>query len=82
MDLRSMKKSSGKLGLPPGTLVHIGEKKTEIVKIQLMFIAGIYGMNFENMPELKLSWGYFGVWGMIGTVGILMVVFFKGKGWL
>lgn len=45
-------------------------------------IAGIYGMNFENMPELTWKYGYFGVLGvMLGVIGIL-VWFFRKNDWL
>ena len=47
--------------------------------IPLTFIAGIYGMNFEFMPELKLHWGYPAVWGVMVVIGILMLVWFKKK---
>jgi magnesium transporter len=50
--------------------------------IPLTFIAGIYGMNFEYIPELKWRWGYFAVWGlMIGCVAG-MVTYFRNKRWL
>ncbi|MGD9159821.1 MAG: magnesium/cobalt transporter CorA [Desulfobacteraceae bacterium] len=47
--------------------------------IPLTFIAGIYGMNFEFIPELKLHWGYPAVWGVMVVIGILMVLWFKRK---
>jgi magnesium transporter len=50
--------------------------------IPMTFVAGIYGMNFEAMPELKWSWGYPMVWGIIMAIGIVMLVFFKKKKWL
>lgn len=50
--------------------------------IPLTFIAGIYGMNFENMPELKNPNGYYYTWGFMGLVFIGMVVYFKRKNWL
>jgi magnesium transporter len=50
--------------------------------IPLTFVAGIYGMNFENMPELKMKYAYFAVWGVMAFIGILMLVFFKRKKWL
>ena len=50
--------------------------------IPLTFIAGIYGMNFEYMPELKYRWGYFGVWGVIICVVSAMLIYFKRKKWL
>lgn len=49
--------------------------------IPLTFIVGIYGMNFENMPELKWKYGYFLVLGIIAFVGISMFLWFKRKGW-
>ncbi|MBN2070467.1 MAG: magnesium/cobalt transporter CorA [Candidatus Krumholzibacteriota bacterium] len=50
--------------------------------IPITFIAGIYGMNFESMPELKISWAYPAVWGVIIAVIAGMVVYFKKKKWL
>ncbi len=50
--------------------------------IPLTFIAGIYGMNFEYMPELEWPWGYFAVWGVMILVAITMCIYFKRRGWL
>jgi len=50
--------------------------------IPLTFIAGVYGMNFENMPELKVPWAYPVVWVVMGTVGLLMIFYFRRKRWL
>jgi len=50
--------------------------------IPLTFIAGIYGMNFDNMPELHWKFGYFGVWGIMIIVLIIMVVYLKRKRWI
>ncbi len=50
--------------------------------IPLTFIAGIYGMNFEHMPELKFPWAYPVVWGVMVVIGILMLVYFRRKRWL
>jgi magnesium transporter len=47
----------------------------------LTFIAGIYGMNFENMPELKWKYGYFMVLGLMGFIAFMMVLWFRKKGW-
>ncbi|MBM7647439.1 magnesium transporter [Bacillus ectoiniformans] len=47
----------------------------------LTFIAGIYGMNFEHMPELSWKYSYFVVLGLMGCIGIGMFVWFKSKGW-
>jgi magnesium transporter len=50
--------------------------------IPLTFIAGIYGMNFDVMPELRWPWGYAGVLVLMLMIGIGMVVYFKRKRWL
>lgn len=50
--------------------------------IPLTFIAGVYGMNFEVMPELKWHWGYFGILGFMAAVGIVLTFYFKRKKWL
>ena len=50
--------------------------------IPLTFIAGIYGMNFDNMPELHYKYGYQMVWGLMIFVFILMLIYFKRKKWL
>ncbi len=49
--------------------------------IPLTFIAGIYGMNFDNMPELHFKYGYYVVWGVMLLVFILMLVYFRRKKW-
>ena len=48
----------------------------------LTFIVGIYGMNFEHMPELKWEWGYFLVLGVLVVIAIVMLGFFKLKKWI
>ncbi|MBU4487137.1 MAG: magnesium/cobalt transporter CorA [Candidatus Delongbacteria bacterium] len=48
--------------------------------IPLTFIVGVYGMNFDYMPELKWQWGYFGVWAvMLTIIGIMLYKFKKNK---
>lgn len=50
--------------------------------IPLTFIVGVYGMNFEYMPELKWRWGYFALWGVMVIVTIGMIFFFKRRRWI
>lgn len=45
-------------------------------------IAGIYGMNFENMPELKMPWAYPAVWAVIIGLCAYLYVRFRRSGWL
>jgi len=49
--------------------------------IPLTFIVGVYGMNFENMPELKYTNGYYIVIGAMFTIVIGMVYYFKKRNW-
>lgn len=50
--------------------------------IPLTFIAGVYGMNFENIPELKFQYGYFVLWGVMVVVFLGMLYYFKRREWL
>ncbi len=72
-------------------LSSISNKMNEVMKvltifasifIPLTFVAGVYGMNFSFMPELKWQWGYFGILGVMALVGISLVVYFKRRKWL
>ena len=49
--------------------------------LPLTLIAGIYGMNFENMPELGVRYAYYVILGFMALVGIVMLAFFYRKGW-
>lgn len=69
----------------------ISNKMNEVMKvltiiatifIPLTFIAGVYGMNFEFMPELRWRFGYFAVWGVMVIIVLGMVIYFKRKKWL
>ena len=51
--------------------------KVSIVFTPLTFIAGIYGMNFSNMPELQMHYGYFAVLGVMGGLLITMAILMK-----
>ncbi|WP_100330739.1 magnesium/cobalt transporter CorA [Bacillus xiapuensis] len=48
----------------------------------LTFIAGIYGMNFSNMPELEYRYGYFITIGTMAVIALLMFLMFFKAGWL
>ena len=50
--------------------------------IPLTFFAGVYGMNFNYLPELEWRWGYFGFWGVVILAAGSMVFYFKRKKWL
>lgn len=52
------------------------------IMLPLTFIAGVYGMNFDNMPELHSRYGYYGVWIIMVVVAIAMLLFFKRRGWI
>lgn len=48
----------------------------------LTFVVGIYGMNFEGMPELYWEWGYFACWLAMGILSLGHFIWFKRKKWL
>ena len=50
--------------------------------IPLTFIAGVYGMNFEYMPELQYKNGYYIIWGIMGLIFLGMIIYFRKKKWL
>jgi len=50
--------------------------------IPLTFIAGVYGMNFEHMPELKWPRGYYGVMALMAALALGMLAAFKKRKWL
>jgi len=69
----------------------MGNKMNEVMKvltimasifIPLTFIAGIYGMNFDHMPELHWKFGYPMVWILMGSCFIGMLLYFKMKKWM
>jgi len=72
-------------------LSNVAHRTNEIMKvltlmasifIPLTFVAGIYGMNFENMPELQTRNGYFIVWAVMGTLAFGMIFYFWRRGWI
>jgi magnesium transporter len=71
-------------------LSSVSNSQNEVMKVlsivaaiflPLTLLAGIYGMNFANMPELDWKYGYFAVWGIMVLVAISMVVYFKRRRW-
>jgi magnesium transporter len=69
----------------------VSNKMNEVMKaltlvatilLPLTFLAGVYGMNFEHMPELHWRYGYLGVWILFIVVAVGMVWWFKRRRWL
>ncbi|HWC06664.1 MAG TPA: magnesium/cobalt transporter CorA [Gemmatimonadota bacterium] len=52
------------------------------VVLPLTFIVGIYGMNFDHMPELHWRYGYFAVWGVMIAVAAGLLWGFRRRGWI
>lgn len=50
--------------------------------IPLTFVVGVYGMNFDHMPELRWRYGYFAVMGTMTLIAVLMLLWFRKKRWL
>lgn len=78
-------------GLMDVYLSSVSNRMNEVMKvltiiatifIPLSFIAGIYGMNFDFMPELEWKFGYFGALGLMLAVGVGMLFYFRRKRWL
>ena len=72
-------------------LSSISNRMNEIMKfltiigtifIPLTFIAGVYGMNFQIMPELHWQWGYFACLFLMLAVAVFLLFYFKRKKWL
>jgi magnesium transporter len=51
------------------------------VFIPLTFIAGVYGTNFEYLPELKYKYSYFVFWGVMIVIAGVSLYYFKKKKW-
>ena len=78
-------------GLLEAYLSVVSNRLNEIVKLLTVFtvvmmpltvITGIYGMNFEHIPELKSPYGYYGVLGLMVVVVGVMLGFFRRKKWI
>jgi magnesium transporter len=53
-----------------------------VVGIPPVLVAGIYGMNFKNMPEYDWSWGYQYAWALIIVTALIPLLWFKWKDWI
>lgn len=78
-------------GLTEIHISSIGLRTNEIMRIltvisaifiPLTFIAGVYGMNFQHMPELAKPWGYFVCLGMMVVIAVGQLIYFKRRRWL
>jgi magnesium transporter len=67
-----------------------GQKMNEIMRsltvmssyfIPLTFVVGVYGMNFDNMPELRTKYGYFALLGVMALIAIVVRIIFISRGW-
>jgi magnesium transporter len=79
------------VGLTEIYLSTVSNRMNEVMKtltvmatifIPLTFIVGIYGMNFDYMPELRLRWAYFAVWGVMLATVVGLLLFFWRRGWI
>ena len=70
--------------------VHVQEKSDQRLSVltiisaiflPLTLLAGIYGMNFQDMPELRLHYAYPALWGIMVVIAIGMWRYFKRRGW-
>ena len=78
-------------GLMEMYMTTISNRMNEVMKvltiiatifIPLTFIAGVYGMNFEYIPELSWKYSYFVLWGIMILIFLLMLYYFRKKRWL
>jgi magnesium transporter len=60
------------------------KRLTAVASILLLptLIAGIYGQNFDNIPELHWGWGYYWSLGLIAVTSIAQILYFRRKGWI
>ena len=69
----------------------VGNRMNEIMKvltimasffIPITFVAGVYGMNFDHIPELGWHYSYFVFWGVCVSISVSLGVYFWRKGWI
>lgn len=79
------------VGLMDVYLSSVSQRMNEVMKtltvvatifIPLTFLAGVYGMNFEYMPELHWRWGYPAVWVAMGVIAVALLAWFRWRGWV
>lgn len=72
-------------------LSSVSNKMNEVMKVltiittifvPVTFIAGVYGMNFDYMPELHTRWGYPVTWAVMLVIIVLLMIYFRRKKWL
>jgi len=78
-------------GIREYVLAELNQRMNNVMKVltcistiflPLTFLAGVYGMNFESMPELKIPWAYPILWLVFLAVGGLLLFLFRKKKWL
>jgi magnesium transporter len=76
--------TDGYLGMSSHQLNRVMQLLTiiTVIFVPLTFMAGIYGMNFEYIPELAFKGGYFLLLGVMFVVAVLQVLYFRRKRWL
>jgi magnesium transporter len=69
----------------------LGQRTNEVMKvltimasifIPLTFLAGLYGMNFDYLPELHVRWAYPALLGLMAIIAVVMLIQFKRRGWI
>jgi magnesium transporter len=72
-------------------LTSIANRTNEVMKvltvmstifIPLTFLVGVWGMNFDHMPELRWFWGYALVWLLMLSIAAALFVYFRRRGWI
>lgn len=70
---------------------NISQRMNEIMKVltvvatifvPLTFVASLYGMNFENIPEIRWQYGYYAILGVMLSISLAMLYYFRRKGWI
>jgi len=79
------------VGLMDIYLSSVSNRMNEVMKtltimasifIPLTFLVGIYGMNFDYMPELHWRWAYHALWGAMIAIVIGLAIWFRARGWI